>query len=141
MPSFRPPDIDPALTQEAQQVVDQASARMEAWLTEAFAKLEAEFDNSLQVIQQQLDQERQAFLQEEQRQAAQLLEQLQQLKTATQYLTPMDPDQDAVIRKISSLVEQSQAELDAREQRWRNFGSKAVAIAHTGIKTLLKGVI
>lgn len=141
MPSFRPPDIDPALTQEAQQVVDQASARMEDWLKEAFAKLETEFDNNLQAIQQQLDQERQAFLQEEQHQATQLIEQLQQLKTATQYLTPMDPDQDAVIRKIASLVEQSQAELAAREQRWRNFGSKAVTIAHTGIKTLLKGVI
>ena len=141
MPNFRPPDIDPALTQEAQQVVKDASAEMENWLQGAFSQLEAEFDKNLSEIQQQLEQEKQKFIEEEQRQAKQFIEQLNQLKSATNYLTPLDPDQNAVIEKLNQLVAQAQTELTNREQRWTNFGKKAVAIAHTGIKTMIKGVL
>lgn len=141
MPTFRPPDIDPALTQEAQQVVNEASEKMESWLTDAFSNLEKEFDQSLIEIQTQLDAEKQAFIEEEQRQAKQLLEQLNQLKSATSYLTPLDPDQNAVIEKLSKLTEQAEQDLQDRTERWNNFGSKAISIAYTGVKTLLKGVL
>ncbi|MBE0369050.1 MULTISPECIES: capsule biosynthesis GfcC family protein [Pseudoalteromonas] len=141
MPSFRPPDIDPALTQEAQEVVNEASTKIENWLVEAFGKLEKDFDNSLDVIQQKLDVEKKAFIEEEMRQAKQFQQQLEQLKAAARYLTPMDPDQHDVIEKLNKLVEQADRDLNTREQRWTSFGSKAVSIAHSGVKTLLKGAI
>ncbi|GAB5379606.1 MAG: hypothetical protein Alis3KO_30020 [Aliiglaciecola sp.] len=141
MPNFRPPDIDPALTQEAQQVVNEASAKMESWLVESFEKLEKDFDKSLSDIQATLDAEKNKFIEEEQRQAKQLQDQLNQLKAATQFLTPLDPDQNAVIEKLNILASQAEQDLKAREERWTNFGSKAVSIAHTGVKTLIKGVL
>jgi len=141
MPSFRPPDIDPALTLEAQQVVNEASAKMETWLTDTFSSLEKDFDKSLDEIQLKLDAEKKAFIEEEMRQAQQLQQQIEQLKASSRYLTPMDPDQNAVIEKLNKLVEQAETDLKTREQRWTNFGSKVVSIAHTGVKTLLKGVL
>jgi vacuolar-type H+-ATPase subunit H len=141
MPSFRPPDIDPALTLEAQQVVNEASAKMENWLIDTFSSLEKDFDKSLEEIQLKLDAEKKAFIEEEMRQAQQLQQHIEQLKASSRFLTPMDPDQNAVIEKLNKLVEQAETDLKTREQRWTNFGSKAVSIAHAGVKTLLKGAL
>jgi hypothetical protein len=141
MPTFRPPDIDPALLQEAQQVVQEASAKMESWLNDAFSSVEKEFEKNLSDIQVQLDAQKQAFIEEEQREAQRFMEQLKQLQMATRFLTPLDPDQKAVIEKLNNLVEQAHDDLRKRNERWTNFGSKAVSIAHTGVKALIKSVI
>lgn len=141
MPTFRPPDIDPTLTQEAQQVVNQASAQMDAWLTDSFAQLEREFEQGLETLKQQLETEKQAFIDEEKRRSEQLLSQLQQLKSASQYLTPMDPDQEQVIKQLANITEQAQQDLIAKQERWQHFGSTVVNIAHSGLKTLIKGAL
>ncbi len=136
MSRFAPPNIDSSLTQEAQQVVSEASAKMDDWLNNAFDKLDKEFESKLIDIENKLNTEYQTYMEEEQHSATQLMQQLQQLQIATQQLTPLDPEQNDVIEKLNKLVIHAEAENTARANRWKSFGSKAVNIAHVGLKSI-----
>lgn len=141
MPIFRPPDIDPALTQEAQQVVKTAAAEMESWLNDAFKSLENDFNQELATLKTNIEAEQAAFLAEEKKRSDELRQKIRGLQIATQTLTPLDPEQKEVLDKLKVLVTQAETELSDREKRWTEFGSKTTSLAYTSVKTLLKGVV
>lgn len=141
MPTFRPPNIDPALSQDAQQVVSAAAAKMDEWLTNAFKNLEADLADDLKDLQAKMQAEHAQFIAEERKRSEELLEQIKRLKSAGNNLTPLDPEQKQVIEQLAQLTNQAETELNAREQRWKEFGNKTTSLAINGVKALLKGII
>lgn len=141
MPTFRPPNIDPVLSQEAQHLVSTAAAKMDEWLTNAFKKLEADLADDLKDLQAKMQAEHAQFIAEERKRSEELLEQIKRLKSAGNNLTPLDPEQKQVIEQLAQLTNQAETELNAREQRWKEFGNKTTSLALNGVKTLLKGII
>ncbi|BFT30704.1 hypothetical protein D210916BOD24_18800 [Alteromonas sp. D210916BOD_24] len=141
MPTFRPPNIDPALSQDAQQVVSAAAAKMDEWLTNAFKNLETDLASDLDDLQAKMQAEHEQFIAEERKHSEALIEQIKRLKSAGNNLTPLDPEQKDVMDQLAQLTTQAESELKAREQRWKEFGNKTTSLAINGVKTLLKGII
>lgn len=141
MPNFRPPDLDPQLSQEAQQVVNSAAAKMDEWLTNAFKNLEVEVTKGLDELTLKLQAEHEQFIAQERQRDEILIEQIKQLKGAGNKLTPLDPEQKEVMDQLAKLVTQAEGELNARQTRWKDFGNKTTSVAISGVKTLIKGLI
>ena len=141
MPNFRPPDIDPQLSLEAQQVVSSAAAKMDEWLTSAFKNLEADLTKELDELALKMQTENEQFIAQERQRSEVLVEQIKRLKGAANNLTPLDADQKVVIDQLANLVTQAENDLSAREQRWKEFGNKSTSLAINGVKTLVKGLL
>lgn len=137
MTRFTPPDVNPAMTPEAQRVVSEASAQLDVWLADVFAGLEAEFAKKRNDIAAQLQRECQLFIDEEQRQSDSLSKRAASLKEASALLTPLDPEQNRVIEEIAAMNQLVSEESDARAARWTAFSNRLMALTETAVSGLL----
>ncbi len=140
MSRFNPPDVDHAMTPDAQRVASEASAKLDAWLAEVFAGLETEFARHQELLSQQLKRECQLFVDEEQRQSARLLKQAELLADATKNLTPLDPEQNRVIEEAAVIRQLIVEESENRAARWTAFSDRLVTMTQVCVAAILDGV-
>lgn len=140
MTRFSPPDVSNAMTPDAQRVVSEASAQLDAWLSDVFAGLEAEFAKQRDTITEQLHRECTLFVDEERRQAERLQKQAEALSKVAVNLTSLDPEQNRVIEEVIAIRQMVNEETDARAARWTAFSNRLVALTQASVASLLDGV-
>ncbi len=140
MPTFQDPDIDPALTTEAQAVVDDAAASMKQWLNQRFDDIEANAQKELDQSVQELEQLAERFAQEDAERDAALKETLNALGEAAKNLTELDEDQRKVMEQLAEATKTVTEELAARTARWQGLGTKAVQVTGQVVKKAFGGI-
>ena len=141
MPIFRDPDIDSALTAEAQSVVDSASRSMMTWLNTTFDNIEKSVRDELSRVETQIAEEREKYEEEDARRDKEISDLLESLSKATQNLSPLDADNKAVIDSLNKATRKVRVELEERSKRWRSHGSKAVEMAHQVFKKAVGSIL
>lgn len=141
MPVFNDPDIDPALTAEAQSVVEEASKSMMSWLNTSFENIEKAIGEELTQEEARIAEDRLKLQEEDAKQNKEIEDLLNKISMETQYLSPLDEDNRAVINSLNEISGKVRAELEERSRRWQNYGTAAVKSAHKIIKTAVGTIV
>jgi DNA repair exonuclease SbcCD ATPase subunit len=141
MPIFRDPDIDRALTAEAQSVVESASKSMMTWLNTSFENIEKSVHDELRQVEAQIAEDREKYEEEDAQRDKEISDLLESLSKATQTLSPLDADNKAVIDSLNEATSKVRIELEERRKRWQSYGSKAVKMTHEVIKKAVGGIL
>jgi hypothetical protein len=138
---FPDPDIDPALTVEAQAVVSDATASMKQWLNKSFTDIEASIEVEIDKASKEVESLAAGFTEVDEKRTAEIKQSLAKLDEIAQNLTPLDEDQRQLLEELGAASKAVKEELTARTERWQGIGTKAVQVMKVAVKSATGGLV
>jgi len=132
----RPETLDPNLSAEAEQVVQEASGAMMKWIDGAVDKLSQDMDKQLEAAAKGLEDQALVMEKDYEEAGERLTRLVAEINASKASLTP--DTSKAVVAEWQKKIEEARDWLKKREERWKGAGRDAIKVA---VATAKKAII